>query len=127
MQNLRVAICFNPDAPDLSQRLEANPALLSDTTCVWLDGGGTQQQAAVAAAAVATVPPEAAAGTPLDTDALTATLQGLHEVAEQITRAAPHHFAALLRQCLHMYTTKKAEILEQVDFLQVGISPLPCK
>lgn len=123
LQNLRVALCLNPDTPALAKRLEANPALLSGTTAIWLDGGGAEQQLAVAAAGMSDAAPALESGCAEDADSLTATLQGLHSAADQVSRTAPHHFAALLRQCLHIFAMKKAETLEQIDFLQVLLAP----
>lgn len=110
---------MNPDTPELPDRLEANPALLSGTTSIWMDGGGTEQQQVVAEACIREAVSGWEAGSALDAEGLTASLQGLHHVAAQYTVTAPHHFAALLRQSLQVFGSKRADILEQIDFLQV--------
>lgn len=110
---------MNPDTPELATRLEANPALLSGTTSIWMDGGGVEQQQVVAEACIREAASTGEAGGALDAEGLTASLQGLHHAGEQYTVTAPHHFGALLRQCLQLFGSKRADTLEQIDFLQV--------
>eukprot|EP00892_Ulva_mutabilis_P012055 jgi/Ulvmu1/9221/UM005_0321.1 len=123
-QNLHVAICLNPDTEGLSERLKANPAILSTTTAIWMNGGGAEQQRSVAKAAIIEAAPAAGSPGGLDVEDLTVLLQGIHCVAEQRGIAAPHHFAALVRQCLHLYSIKHAEISEQIQFLKGGLAKL---
>lgn len=119
LQNLHVALCLNPDTSGLSERLESNPAILSSTTAIWVDGAGVDQQRAVAEAGIAAAVSATDAASGLDMEELTHVLQGIHGAAEQRSTTSPHHFAALVRQCLHVFGIKQAEILEQIEFLKV--------
>jgi hypothetical protein len=134
MQNLRFVICMNPEGEGYASRLEANPSLLSETTILWFDGGSTEDQRTLAEAILEEVfsggEGRGIAGRksqiPLDLDAsqLVQWLQAAHSIALRRRLAAPHHFAALVRQCLAIWRLKRSEMGIQIDFLQVRCASL---
>lgn len=84
-----------------------------------MDGGGVQYQQAVLTSGIQAAASATDMPTVCDLDELNPLLQGIHAVALGRSIAAPHHFSALVRQCMHLISIKQGEILQQIEFLEV--------
>ena len=125
MQNLKVAVCLDPDAPEFDAALQRNPSLLTRAIMVrWQNLEPSEQHTAVTAAFAAVSEHGAPDGKPAVQvaghvcKAVSQWLQDMHAIAARGAAVTPGHLSAAVQQCVHLYSVKLTEITTNVDFLQ---------